>query len=65
MVDDECIVDYGTTHIVLQKQIYFIFLSMKKAFIIAIVGSSDLIEGSGRATLVLPNVTPLQIKNAL
>ena len=30
-----------------------------------IAGSSDLVEGFGRAVLMLPNRTPLQIKNAI
>ena len=38
---------------------------MRKVFITTIAGSSYLIEGSERAALVLPNGTPLQIKNAL
>ena len=65
MAEDECIIDCGTTHTILTKKIYFISLLMRKAFIATIAGSSDLIEGSGRAALVLPNGTPLQIKNAL
>ena len=65
MAEDECIIDCGTTHTILTKKIYFTSLLMRKAFIATIAGSSDLIEGSGRAALVLPNGTPLQIKNAL
>ena len=38
---------------------------MRKAFIATITGLLDLIEGSGRAALVLPNRTPLKIKSAL
>ena len=38
---------------------------MRKAFIATIVGSLDVIEGSRKAALVLPNGTPLQIKNTL
>ena len=48
MVDDERIVDCGTPHIILQKQIYFTSLSMRKAFIATIVGSSNVIKGFGK-----------------
>ena len=65
MAEDECIIDCETTHTILSKKIYFSSSLMRKAFIATIAGSSDLIEGSGRAALVLPNGIPLQIKNAL
>ena len=65
MAKDECIIDCGTTHTILTKKIYFTSLLTRKAFIATIAWSSNLIEGTGRAVLVTPNGTPLQIKHAL
>ena len=38
---------------------------MKKAYVNTIVGSTKLIEGSGRVTLLLPGGTLIVIDNAL
>ena len=65
MAEDERIIDCRTTHTILTKKIYFTFLLMRKVFINTIAGSSNLIEGSRRAALVLLNGTPLHIKNTL
>ena len=60
-----CLADSATTHTILKDKKYFSHLEMKKASVSTISGSTKLIEGSGRANVLLPRGTRLNIDNAL
>ena len=62
---DECLVDCATTHTILRNKKYFSNLTLISSNVQTISGPVDLIKGSGRATIVLPNGTKFQINNAL
>ena len=62
---DMCLLDSATTHTILREKKYFSHLVMKKAYVNTISGSTKLIEGTGRAALLLPAETLLVIDNAL
>ena len=62
---DMCLLDNAITHTILREKKYFSHLVMKKAYVNTISGSTKLIEGSGRAALLLPGGTLLVIDNAL
>ena len=65
--DDEslCLADSATTHTILKNQKYFSHLKLAKANVKTISGASDLIEHSGRATIILPNGTKFIIDDAM
>ncbi|XP_070040385.1 uncharacterized protein [Nicotiana tomentosiformis] len=63
--DDICLLDSATTHTILRDKRYFSYLVMKEANINTISGSTKLIEGSGRANLLLLGGTNLAIDEAL
>ncbi|KAF7137709.1 hypothetical protein RHSIM_Rhsim07G0041900 [Rhododendron simsii] len=63
--EDICLVDSGTTHTILRDNKYFKQLTKVQANVNTISGSANLIEGSGRANIVLTNGTNLSIDNAL
>ena len=63
--DDICLVDSGTTHTILKCQKFFTTLELNKQNVSTIVGSAQIIKGSGRAHILLPNGTHLFIQNAL
>ena len=63
--DDICLLDNATTHTILKDKRYFSYLVMKEANVNTISGSTRLIEGSGRANLLLPGGTNLAIDEAL
>ena len=62
---DICIVDSATTHTILQNKKYFSNLTVAKAKVNTISGPADLVEGSGRAIILLTNGTKLYINGAL
>ncbi|XP_015075510.1 uncharacterized protein LOC107019595 [Solanum pennellii] len=62
-MNSEDILDSATTHTILREKTYF--SRMKKAYVNTISSSTKLIEGSGRAALLLPGGTLLVIDNAL
>jgi hypothetical protein len=62
---DLCIADSCTTHTILRDKKYFQYLILNKASINTISGSSNLIEGSERANIILPNGTNFCIDDAL
>ena len=62
---DLCIADSGATHTILKSKKYFSGLKLTKGTIDTISGPTNLIEGVGKANLVLPNGTQLLIENAL
>ena len=63
--DDICLADSATTHTILRNKKYFSNLTLVKAKVNTITGSTDAIEGSGRATIILKNGTKLRIHDAL
>ena len=64
-IGDLCIADSGSTHTILRSKKYFSKLVPRKAVIHTISGPADLVEGSGKAHIVLPNGTGLCVENAL
>ncbi|KAL5836134.1 hypothetical protein ACOSQ4_015631 [Xanthoceras sorbifolium] len=59
-----CLADSATTHTTLQNQKYFQSVTLLKTRD-TISGPADLIEGSRRATIFLPNGTKLYINDIL
>ncbi|XP_012842190.1 PREDICTED: uncharacterized protein LOC105962428 [Erythranthe guttata] len=62
---DYCLLDSATTHSIFNNKIYFSSVTLCKAQVKTIAGSAEIIDGSGNATIVLPNGTTLHIENAL
>ncbi|KAG5241526.1 Disease resistance protein CC-NBS-LRR class family [Salix suchowensis] len=62
---DLCLADSATTHTILKENKYFEYLTLTKANVTTISGPADMIKGSGKANIVLPNNTRLSIKDAL
>ena len=56
---DMCLANSATTHTILRNQKYFMNLTVLKAKVNTISGPADLIEGSGRAMILLPNNTKI------
>jgi hypothetical protein len=52
--EDLCLVNSCTTHTILRDKKYFQNLILNKAIVNTISGLSNLIEGSGRANIILP-----------
>ena len=63
--EDFCLADSVTTHTILKDKKYFQILKLCKANVNTISGSSNLIEGSERAIIMLPKGTKLCIDDAL
>ena len=63
--EDECLVDSGTTNTILKNRKYFYEFHIANANVNTICGTSNLIEGSGKACIVLPKGTQLIINDAL
>ena len=63
--EDICLVDSGSTHTVLKSRRYFSHLTTQKANISTISGVVNIIEGFGKAHVLLPGGTNLKIENAL
>ena len=63
--EDICLVDSATTHTILKNKKYFSSITMEGANVKTISGSTDIIEGSGRANILLPRGIKLHIDNAL
>ena len=63
--DDMCLVDSATTHTILRSDKYFSNLSRMKANVNTISGTANLIEGSGRAIILMPRGTKIIIDDAL
>jgi hypothetical protein len=62
---DMCLADSATTHTILKDQKYFSYLMRKEANVNTISGTTQIIEGSGRAIISLYGGTQLYIDNAL
>ena len=65
MGEDFCLADSATTHTILKDKKYFQQLSLSKTYANTILGSSNLIEGFGRANIMLSKGTKLYIDDAL
>jgi len=63
--EDLCLADSCTTHTILRDKKYFQYLILNKASVNTISGSSNLIEGSGIANIILPKGTKFCIDDAL
>jgi len=59
------IIDSGTTHTILKSKRHFSYLTLQDAIVHTISGSAKLIEGSERATIMLPCGTKVDINKAL
>ncbi|GAV92723.1 hypothetical protein CFOL_v3_36101, partial [Cephalotus follicularis] len=64
-IEDICIADSATTHTILQNEKYFSHLTITKANVGTISGTSDIIEGYGIVSFVLSNGTQMRITDAL
>ena len=62
--DDECLANYATTDTILWNKRYFLELTLIKANVSFISGTTNLVEGSGRANITLPNETRFHINDA-
>ena len=62
---DVCLADCATTHTILQDKRYFLDLTLTNVNASTITGITNLIEGFGRANIMLPNGTRFHINNAL
>ena len=63
--DDICLIDCATTHTILRETKYFLNLVVTNDSVSTISSTSDLIEGSGRANIMLPNRTRFHNNDAL
>ena len=63
--DDVCLTDCATTHTILLHKRYFLELTLIKANVSIISNTTNLVEGSGRANIMLPNGTRFHINDAL
>ena len=63
--DDICLADCATMHTILREKKYFLNLIVTNASVSIISGTLDLIEGSGRANIMIPNGTRFHISDGL
>ena len=64
-MEDICIADCATTHTILQNLKYFSQLTKTSSHVWTISGTSNIIEGFGKASFILPNETQIHIPDAL
>ena len=64
-VGDACLVDCAITHTILHDKKYFSNFTLAQSNVHTILGPINLIKGSGKATIILPKGTKLQIEDAL
>ena len=62
---DVCLADCATTHVILQDKIYFLDLTLTNFNVSTTSGITNLIEGFGRANIMLPNGTRFHINDAV
>ena len=60
-----CLIDSATTHTILKNLTYFSYLKRQTTSVSTICGNAKLIEGSGRAHIILSKGTKLVIEEAL
>ena len=63
--EDISLLDNTMTHIIFSGKEYFSNLTLCKVNIFTILGLVKIIEGSGNATIILPNCTTLHLEDAL
>ena len=63
--DDVCLIDCVTMHTILRDKRYFLKLTLIKANVSTISGTTNLVEGSERTNITLPNGTRFHINDAL
>ena len=63
--NDLCLINCATTHTILRDKRYFLELTLTKANVSTIFGTTNLVEGFGRANIKLPNGTRFHINDAL
>ena len=63
--DDVCLADCVTTHTIFRNKRYFLELTLIKVNVSTISSTTNLVEGSGRANIILPNGTRFHINDAL
>nr|GEV66582.1 uncharacterized protein [Tanacetum cinerariifolium] len=63
--EDVCLVDRATTHTILKMRKYFSQINIQKSNVHTISDSAKLIEGSGKAYILLSGGTQFKIDNAL
>nr|KYP34344.1 hypothetical protein KK1_044725 [Cajanus cajan] len=63
--EDMCLPNSATTHTILKNNKFFSNLVMQEINISTISGTTNIIEGSGRANILLPGGMKLHIKNTL
>jgi len=61
---DICLIDSATTYTIFKSNKLFSCLLMREVNVSVISGITNIIEGSGRAIVLLPRGTRLHIKNA-
>ena len=64
-VGDSCLADCAITHTILHDKKYFSNFTLAQSNVHTISGPVNLIKGSGKATVILPKGTKLQIEDAL
>ena len=64
-VGNACLVDCATTHTILRDKNNFSNFTLSQSNVHTILGFVNLIKGSGKATIILPKGTKLQIEDAL
>jgi hypothetical protein len=62
---DICLADCATTHIILRKREYFSNLKLAEANVHTISGTTNLVNGSGRANIILLEGTTIYVDNVL
>ncbi|CAN1348792.1 hypothetical protein LINPERPRIM_LOCUS41579 [Linum perenne] len=62
---DMCIIDSASTHTILKDKKYFTYLVMREANVSTISGSTNLIEDTGRANVLLHGGTKMHIEDTL
>ena len=63
--DDVCLANCATTYTILRDKRYFLELTLTKANVSPIFGTTNLVEGFGRANIKLPNGTRFHINDVL
>ena len=62
---DVCLVDCVTTHTILQEKRYFLNLALMNGNVSTICGTKNLVEGFGRANIMLSNGIRFLINDVL
>ena len=61
---DMCLLDSGSTHSIFRNPNFFSNVTLRKAHVHTISGPTEIINGFGNATIILPNNTILNIENS-